>query len=234
MGCHYFQIGPFRVCKESGNLYAGELHICDEFKCPTTVYGLYTICDIAGTVWEHVCNPSTCPLSKAGEYMVCKITGRMFDREMDTTQHYFEWCAIKKQTEPTTPYTQVVKRIIDAMHRRAFQIIDKIGNLRNRQEVSSCIAAAFFHCKESPSQYRCFVGCMLRIMLASHEQFRLPPLQFIGPMLDTRKWNKAIGEEHNTVTQMERNVRKLLAGFQFSEIRVPHSVRLAPDKYLNI
>jgi len=233
-GCPYFQVGPFRLCKESGLLYAGDFHICDEFKCPVTKHGIYTVCDIAGTVWQHVCDASTCPLSKAGEFMVCTITGRMFERDMDTTQHFFEWCAIKKKLEPTTQYTQVVKRIMDAMNRRAFQIIDQIGNMMNKKQVSTCIAAAFFHCKQSPSHYRCFIGCMLRIMLASSDTFGLPRLQFEGPMLDTRKWNKVVGYEHNTVTQMERSVRKLLIDFKFTDLKVPRSVCAAPERYLNI
>lgn len=75
---------------------------------------------------------------------------------------------------------------------------------------------------------------MLRIMLASSDTFGLPRLQFEGPMLDTRKWNKVVGYEHNTVTQMERSVRKLLIDFKFTDLKVPRSVCAAPERYLNI
>lgn len=236
-GCSYFQVGPYRVCKDSGSLWLGPPHECNPETCPSRLEGSTKVCTVAGTRWEHECHPSTCPQRKAGEFMMCTLTGRLFDRELDTVNHFFDWCTVKKREPeaPKVPYTQVVQRIMHAMFKRAYQIMDQLGDITNREEVARCIAAVFFHAgKVSTSQYKCFVGAVLRVMKKQHTHFRIPGLQVQGELADMRKLPLFAQCQPNAMTQMEKTVRLALATFQYTGLQVPRHVCTNPDKYLTI
>ena len=234
-GCPYFQIGCFRVCKDSGNLWVGSPHVCVPEKCPTVLAeNADRVCSIAGTRWAHVCDPALCPQIKSGEFMVCSLTGTLFDRELSVEQHFFEWCSVKKSASgAATTHTQVVKRIKDAMYRRTYDLLDQMGCIQNEEEVATCIASVFFHSGIPTTQYKCFVGAMMRVFRSPHSDFSLPVLK--GELRDLREWPRVLGVKQNAITQMEKTVRQKLVSYRFTNtLDIPHEVRNSPEKYLHI
>ena len=230
-GCTYFQVDHYRICKETGLLSHGPLHFCDPDTCPVVRSNTATVCAIAGTVWEHVCDPELCPQVKVGEFYACQITGKLFDRSLDTSAHFFEWCTIKRNREPATQYTDIVSRCKTSMHKRAFEIMNQLGTFVNKEEVANCICAAFFHCDVSPKQFPCFIGAMLRILLSSSVMFKLPAPIVTGSLVKQLKWGSIIRVHSKAITHMEKRIRKQLQRFNYTGFVVPQSVRSDPERY---